>query len=65
MFGVLVAALRRYVANGDATFLKDFLVILKRMLQNYQKTVKKCFFVADNNVWIIIKECVAFVIPSL
>ena len=29
--------------SNEKTFLRDFLVILKRVLQNYQKILKKCF----------------------
>ena len=29
--------------STERTFLQDFLVILKRSLQNYQKILKKCF----------------------
>ena len=31
------------------TFLHYFLIILKRTLQNYQKIMKKCFFVINKN----------------
>ena len=32
------------------TFLQDFLVILKRMLQNYKRILKKYVLVSDSNV---------------
>ena len=34
------------------TFLQDLLEILKRMLQNFQKIQKKCFFGTANNLWV-------------
>ena len=33
-------------------FLQDFVIILKRILQNYYKILKVCFFVTNGKVWL-------------
>ena len=36
--------------NNEYIFLQDFLVILKRMLQNYLKILKQCFLIFFNHM---------------
>ena len=43
---------REYISIAfirEETFLQDFLVILKRMFQNYKKIKKKCFLFTDSS----------------
>ena len=47
---MLITSLPR---NTEETFLQDFVVILKRPLQNYYKILKKCFFVTFISEWVI------------
>ena len=35
--------------STEETFLQDFSVILKRMLRNYGKILKKCFLIAGGD----------------